>query len=145
MCGIRDQHSRCVSRNTHLAVSTNGRRPLLISTSLALIDRVVRLASTAALEVQVAPDAASAMRYWLDAPLVMIGSDVSMGHDLIADLAALAAARSSACSAAQEVARLHHSILAACAFDGTDVEVAVTVSTTSAWTPTVTRRARSGY
>lgn len=82
MCGIRDQHSRCMSRNTHLAVSTNGRRPLLISTSLALIDRVVRLASTAALEVQVAPDAASAMRYWLDAPLVMIGSDVSMGHDL---------------------------------------------------------------
>ena len=64
---------------------------------------------------------------------------------MIADLAALAAARSSACSAAQEVARLHHSILAACAFDGTDVEVAVTVSTTSAWTPTVTRRARSGY
>ena len=45
-------------------------------------DRVVRLASTAALEVQVAPDAASAMRYWLDAPLVMIGADVSMGHDL---------------------------------------------------------------
>ena len=64
---------------------------------------------------------------------------------MIADLAALAAARSSACSAAQEVARLHHSTLAACAFDGTDVEVAVTVSTTSAWTPTVTRRARSGY
>lgn len=52
MCGIRDQHSRCMSRNTHLAVSTNGRRPLLISTSLALIDRVVRLASTAALEVR---------------------------------------------------------------------------------------------
>ena len=50
-----------MSRNTHLAVSTNGRRPLLISTSLALIDRVVRLASTAALEVQVAPDAASAI------------------------------------------------------------------------------------
>ncbi len=59
MCGIRDQHSRCMSRNTHLAVSTNGRRPLLISTSLALIDRVVRLASTAALEVQVAPAAAA--------------------------------------------------------------------------------------
>ena len=45
--------------------------------------RLVRgLASTAALEVQVAPDAASATRYWLDAPPVMIGSDVSMGHDL---------------------------------------------------------------
>jgi len=41
-----------MSRNTHLAVSTNGRRPLLISTSLALIDRVVRLASTAALEAR---------------------------------------------------------------------------------------------
>ena len=50
-----------MSQNTHLAVPANGRRPLLISTSLALIDRVVRLASTAALEVQVAPDAASAI------------------------------------------------------------------------------------
>lgn len=79
---MRDQHSRRMSQNTHLAVPANGRRPLLISTSLALIDRVVRLASTAALEVQVAPDAASATRHWLDAPLVMIGSDVSMGHDL---------------------------------------------------------------
>ena len=64
---------------------------------------------------------------------------------MIADLAALAAARSSACSAAEEVARLHDSTLAECAFDGTDVEVAVTVSTASAWTPAVTRRARSGY
>jgi secretion/DNA translocation related TadE-like protein len=64
---------------------------------------------------------------------------------MIADLAALAAARSSACSAAQEVARLHRSTLAECAFDGTDVEVAVTVTTASAWMPTVTRRARSGY
>ena len=218
---MHDQHSRRMSQNTHLAVPANGRRPLLVSTSLPLIDRVVRLASTAALEVQVAPDAASATRYWLDAPLVMIGSDVSMGHDLpgkrarvivvhvqeeacgdadtrdvetrrqrdmwrfavevgaehvvelpegerwliesfracavsawsmarseaamIADLAALAAARSSACSAAEEVARLHHSTLAECAFDGTDVEVAVTFSTASAWTPAVTRRARSGY
>ena len=65
---MHDQHSRRMSQNTHLAVPANGRRPLLISTSLALIDRVVRLASTAALEVQVAPDAASATRYWLDAP-----------------------------------------------------------------------------
>lgn len=64
---------------------------------------------------------------------------------MIADLAALAAARSGACSAAQEVARVHHSTLAECAFDGTDVEVAVTVTTASAWMPTVTRRARSGY
>ena len=79
---MHDQHSRRMSQNTHLAVPANGRRPLLISTSLALIDRVVRLASTAALEVQVAPDAASATRYWLDAPLVMIGSDVPMEHDL---------------------------------------------------------------
>lgn len=58
---MRDQHRRRMSQNTHLAVPANGRRPLLISTSLALIDRVVRLASTAALEVQVAPDASSAI------------------------------------------------------------------------------------
>ena len=64
---------------------------------------------------------------------------------MIADLGALAAARSSSCSATQEVARLHHSTLAECAFDGTDVEVAVTVATASAWMPKVTRRARSGY
>ena len=75
---MHDQHSRRMCQNTYLAVPANGRRPLLISTSLALIDRVVRLASTAALEVQVAPDAASATRYWSDAPLVMIGSDVSI-------------------------------------------------------------------
>ena len=58
-------------------MSTDGRRPLLVSSSLPLIDDVVRLASSAALEVHVASDLASAARYWLEAPLVLIGSDVS--------------------------------------------------------------------
>ena len=81
-------------------------------------------------------------------PVAGVVSTWSMARSeaaMIADLGALAAARSSSCSAAQEVARLHHSTLAECAFDGTDVEVAVTVATASAWMPKVTRRARSGY
>jgi hypothetical protein len=43
-------------------MSTDGRRPLLVSSSLPLIDDVVRLASSAALEVHVASDLSSAAR-----------------------------------------------------------------------------------
>jgi len=50
--------------------------PLLVSSSLPLIDEVVRLASTVALEVQVASDLSAASAHWLGAPLVIIGSDV---------------------------------------------------------------------
>lgn len=42
-------------------------RPLLISSSLPLIDEVVRLASASALEVHVAPDIAAATPHWLSA------------------------------------------------------------------------------
>lgn len=51
--------------------------PLLVSSSLPLIDEVVRLASTVALEVQVASDLSAAAAHWLGAPLVIIGSDVT--------------------------------------------------------------------
>jgi secretion/DNA translocation related CpaE-like protein len=51
--------------------------PLLVSSSMLLIDEVVRLASTVALEVQVAPDLSAAAPHWLGAPLVIIGSDVA--------------------------------------------------------------------
>lgn len=47
-----------------------------MSASLPLIDEVVRLASTVALEVQVASDLSAATAHWLSAPLVIIGSDV---------------------------------------------------------------------
>lgn len=50
--------------------------PLLVSSSMQLIDEVVQLASTVALEVQVAPDLSAASTHWLGAPLVIIGSDV---------------------------------------------------------------------
>ena len=63
-------------------MSTDGRRPLLVSSSLPLIDDVVRLASSAALEVHVASDLASAARHWLEAPLVLIGSDVSSTSEI---------------------------------------------------------------
>ena len=63
-------------------MSTDGRRPLLVSSSLPLIDDVVRLASSAALEVHVASDLASATRHWLEAPLVLIGSDVSSTSEI---------------------------------------------------------------
>ena len=57
--------------------------PLLISSCLPLIDEVVRLASLVALEVQVAPDMASAAPHWLGAPLVIVGSDVNVdSHNL---------------------------------------------------------------
>ena len=61
---------------------TDGRRPLLVSSSLPLIDDVVRLASAAALEVHVASDLSSAARHWLEAPLVLIGSDVSSTSEI---------------------------------------------------------------
>ena len=61
---------------------SDSRRPLLVSSSLQLIDEVVRLASSAALEVQVAPDLTTATRHWLDAPLVIIGSDITGTADL---------------------------------------------------------------
>lgn len=50
-------------------------RPLLISSSLPLIDEIVRLASSAALEVHVASDVGSASTHWFTAPLVIVGSD----------------------------------------------------------------------
>ncbi len=50
-------------------------RPLLISSSLPLIDEVVRLASSSALEVHVAADLGSAATQWFTAPLVIVGSD----------------------------------------------------------------------
>ena len=57
--------------------------PLLISSCLPLIDEVVRLASLVALEVQVAPDMTAAASHWLTAPLVIVGSDVTVdAHNL---------------------------------------------------------------
>jgi len=54
---------------------TDQHRPLLISSSLSLIDEIVRLASSAALEVQVASDIGSGFVHWFTAPLVIVGSD----------------------------------------------------------------------
>ena len=54
---------------------TDQNRPLLISSSLPLIDEIVRLASSAALEVQVASDIGSGFAHWFTAPLVIVGSD----------------------------------------------------------------------
>lgn len=51
--------------------------PLLVTSSLPLIDEVVRLASTVALEVHVTPDLSAAAAHWLGAPLIIIGSDVA--------------------------------------------------------------------
>ena len=70
-------HSVGMTEMTAMDSRPDGRRPLLISSSLRLIDDVVRLASSAALEVQVAPDLATAARHWLGAPLVIIGSDIT--------------------------------------------------------------------
>jgi secretion/DNA translocation related CpaE-like protein len=79
---LTDQHSVGMNQITTSDARPDGRRPLVISSSLRLIDDVVRLASTVALEVQVAPDLTTAARHWLDAPLVIIGSDITGTTDL---------------------------------------------------------------
>ena len=81
-----DQHSERMNEfipsDSRADTRSDSRRPLLVSSSLQLIDEVVRLASSAALEVQVAPDLTTATRHWLDAPLVIIGSDITGTADL---------------------------------------------------------------
>lgn len=59
---------------------TENNRPLLITSSLSLIDEVIRLASTSALEVHVVGEMASAADRWLTAPLVLVGSDIHIDN-----------------------------------------------------------------
>ncbi len=51
-------------------------RPLVVTTSSALLDDLLRLAAVAGIEVEVAPDGAAARRAWAAAPLVLVGHDL---------------------------------------------------------------------
>lgn len=54
-----------------------GGRPLVVTGDDLLLDDLLRLASVSGLAADVAPDAASAQRRWLSAPLVLVGTDLA--------------------------------------------------------------------
>ena len=64
---------------------------------------------------------------------------------MVADLAALAAARSGGCASANDVAVGHGAMLDECVQIDGDVIVTVTVPHGGALSPVVSQRARSGY
>ena len=64
---------------------------------------------------------------------------------MVADLAALAAARSGSCGSAHRVVELHSARLVACSATGLDVVVEVRIPRSSGWLPDITHRSRAGY
>lgn len=82
-------------------------RPLVVTDDLDLLDDLLRLAAAAAVEVEVAADAAAARRAWTAAPLVLVG------EDLAAALAATAPPRRRdvvLCSIADEPSLWHRAV-----------------------------------
>lgn len=55
------------------------RRPLLVTADAGLLDDLLRLAATAGVEPEVAPDAAGAAAAWSRAPFVVVGDDAVDG------------------------------------------------------------------
>ena len=64
---------------------------------------------------------------------------------MVADLAALAAARSGSCGSAHQVVELHSALLVECSTIGPDVVVEVRFPRPNRWLPDVTHRSRAGY
>lgn len=64
---------------------------------------------------------------------------------MVADLAALAAARSGSCGSANHVVELHSALLVECSTIGPDVVVEVRIPQSSGWLPDITHRSRAGY
>lgn len=54
-------------------------RPLLVTSDPDVLDDLLRLAATAGVELEVAPDAGAARRAWVDAPMVVVGPDATAG------------------------------------------------------------------
>lgn len=52
-------------------------RPLLVTADADVLDDLLRLAATAGVELEVAPDATGAQRAWASAPLVVVGPDAA--------------------------------------------------------------------
>jgi secretion/DNA translocation related CpaE-like protein len=53
-------------------------RPLLITSDPVVLDDLLRIAATAGVELEVAPDAGAARRSWSTAPVVVVGHDVAV-------------------------------------------------------------------
>jgi len=54
-------------------------RPLLVSSDPDVLDDLLRLAATAGVELEVAPDAGAARRSWIEAPFIVVGADATRG------------------------------------------------------------------
>jgi secretion/DNA translocation related CpaE-like protein len=54
-------------------------RPLVVTSDADLLEDLLRIAATAAVEVEVAPDAGAARRSWAGAPVVVVGPDAALG------------------------------------------------------------------
>ncbi len=54
-----------------------GARPLVVCADERILDDLLRLAAAAGVEVEVAPDAASARLSWAPAPVVLVGADAA--------------------------------------------------------------------
>jgi len=52
-------------------------RPLVVTSDMALLDDLLRLAAAAGVDVEVVPDPATARGLWLDSPLVVVGADAA--------------------------------------------------------------------
>lgn len=56
--------------------STSSARPLFLTDDPALLDDLLRLAAAANVDVTVVSSAARSSRYWAQAPLVVVGTDL---------------------------------------------------------------------
>jgi secretion/DNA translocation related CpaE-like protein len=54
-------------------------RPLVLTSDMALLDDLLRLAAAAGVDVEVVPDPATARGMWVDSPLVVVGADAAAG------------------------------------------------------------------
>jgi secretion/DNA translocation related CpaE-like protein len=54
-------------------------RPLVLTSDMALLDELLRLAAAAGVDAEVVPDPAAARGLWLDSPLVVVGADAATG------------------------------------------------------------------
>src|SRR5690606_18363078 len=65
---------RCLGRSA--MPSTSSARPLFLTDDPALLDDLLRLAAAANVDVTVVSSAARSSRYWAQAPLVVVGTDL---------------------------------------------------------------------
>src|SRR4029453_9023534 len=54
-------------------------RPLVLTSDMALLDELLRIAAAAGVDAEVVHDPAAARGLWLDSPLVVVGADAATG------------------------------------------------------------------